>query len=234
MTEPSRAGGLLKNKFFLVGGVVAAGLVIYEYRKQKTASATVASASTAAATSTDPTIDPTTGIPYSDEDYSAALASGSAVGSPYGGAANTVNISPVVGTNPGWVQAATAALVALGFDPSSVASALGAYINSPGTGLTQDQLNIVQAAIGQEGSPPVAVAAPTLTTPAGQTSTATTSVTGSPKDLSQSAYQAGAGSGLWANYQANLGSAANQTAYEQGYNNWVYQNSSGSLGAPTP
>lgn len=233
MVDAAPKKSLFKNKFFLVGGGVAAILVAYEYKKQKTASASTAASATTV--STDPTIDPSTGIPYASEDYSAAT--GGAIGSPYGSAGGTVNISPVVGTNTSWSQTATQALVALGFDSTQVATALGTYLNNPGAGLSQDELNIVQAAIGQEGSPPTPVPAPTLTNPSGQsggTTGGTPSVTGSPRDTSQSAYQAGAGSGLWATYQANPGSVQDQHNYENGYNNWVYQNTGGALGAVQP
>jgi hypothetical protein len=43
---------------------------------------------------------------------------------------------------------------------------------------------------------------------------------GPPTDLSQAAYQAGPGAALWAAYQANIGSADAQAAYENGYNAW--------------
>lgn len=164
-----------KNPVFLIGGVVALGIVYYEYSKaKKTASANAAAttAATVAGTSTDPSIDPTTGLSYASEDYSPAT--GGAYGIPATGG-STVNINPATTSNSGWVQAATQALVALQYDPQAIASALGAYIS--GAGLTADQLQIVQAALGQEGNPPVAVPAPTLATSSGQSGTSTTSVT---------------------------------------------------------
>lgn len=158
MTEPNTIQKLSRNKFFWVGGIVAGGVVFYEYRKQKTAAANTAVNLAASGSSA-----PTTFDPNAPGDFSAAT--GGAVGSPYG-AVNTVNLDTSPTDNKDWVQKATTALIALQYDPATAAAALGKYVL--GQGLSANELQIVQAAIGQLGNPPSTVPAPTLAQPAGQ------------------------------------------------------------------
>lgn len=156
MTEPNAVQKLAHNKIFWIGGIVAGGVILYEYRKQKTAAANAVVPTAADATVT--ALDPN-----ASNDYSAAT--GGAIGSPYGGV-NTVNLNTSPTSNADWVQKATTALIGLSYDPATVAAALGKYIL--GAGLSSNELQIVQAALGQLGNPPQAVPAPTLAQPSGQ------------------------------------------------------------------
>ena len=154
-----------KTTMLLVaGGGVALIALIYVYRKQS-----ASNASTAA--TTDPSIDPATGVPYSQEGgYS----------SPYGttpslygytdpstgafitgtGAGSTVTQPS---TNASWAQEVEAYMQNLGYDPTAVAAALGKYL--VGGTLTADQQAIVQGALGFFGNPPQG--APPISTGAG-------------------------------------------------------------------
>lgn len=173
MTEPKPSGGvkkLTKNPLFLVGGAVALGIVFYEYRKQKNAAA-VSAASAAAAGSSTTATDYSGTDPNSvyDSGYSAAV-DGGAIGSPYGAlSSGSVNIATTPSSNAAWAQQAETTLIALQYDPATTAAAIGKYLL--GNGLTPDQLQIVQAAIGQIGYPPQGVPAPTLATAPGQSAT---------------------------------------------------------------
>lgn len=184
MTEsaPSPGGRFKPNKWWLIGGGVAVALVYYEYKKARSV------APTATDTGVDNSgIDPATGVSYAEEDAAGYTGASSAVtGSPYGslgglsynaatGQWQLAN-SPTTGTtggsstNSSWAQAATNYLVGEGFDTQATINAIGAYLN--GAQLTQAQLNIVQAALGYQGTPPVGVPTPTLATNTGQTSQA--------------------------------------------------------------
>lgn len=153
------------------GSVVAVAYVVY---KRKSSASSTATATTTD-TSTDSTIDPSTGIPYSEEDYgyssgySAAGADGTAVGSPYGYYSPTGQVTSTPSTNAAWAQAAESTLTTLGYDPIAVSAALGKYLL--GAELSQDQYGIVQAALGQEGYPPVPVPSPVVAPPTGQANT---------------------------------------------------------------
>lgn len=91
--------------------------------------------------------------------YGYGLSGGFGYGFGYGGISPGVGVSvPPVATAPAsnslWASAAESALSADGFNPATVAAALGKYLT--GGTLTSDQTTIVQAAIGVEGYPPVA------------------------------------------------------------------------------
>lgn len=134
--------------------------------------------------------------------------------------------SNVTGSLAGWAAQAVNWLIGQGSNPTDASNAISAYIN--GQTLTPAQETSVNSALTEFGAPPSGVL------PINVSNTSTTTPPTPAPDLSQSAYQAGSGSGLWAAYQQNIGNAAAQTAYENGYNNWVYQQTNGALGGPTP
>lgn len=192
-------GAMKNKKWLVAGGVVAVVGVVYEYRKaSKNATASAAVPVTTDDTSDvqDPNaIDPATGIPYGEEEsqdgYSAAYDDGGIVGSPYSGLSNltwdpttgqyvanpaTGSTTPAASslygtatTNSQWAQEATTYLVNLGDDPLTVAAALGKYLTGNGVGVTQNELSIIQSAIGAIGVPPTPVPAPVLASNTGQT-----------------------------------------------------------------
>jgi hypothetical protein len=164
------------KKIYLIGGAVGVGVVGWIYLHNKSSAANSAGAS-----SDSSSIDPATGYPYGSAQDTAALAAQStdssdvdpATGFPYGSAGdeaalsgsqdtgagassgyNPVSTTPVAAqTNAAWAQAATATLVAVGYSAETVAGALGAYLG--GIGLTPAQVTIVQAALAEDGPPPV-------------------------------------------------------------------------------
>lgn len=214
---------LKKNKFMLVGGALVVIGVTYEYRK-RAAAATAATATTASGATDnstalgDESIDPSTGIPYSEEalgaadPYSAAYDS-AAQGSPYSSysgltwdpatgqwvsntsgttSTGTGSQSGLYGTptsNAQWGQEATLYLTNLGDDPITVAAALGKFLSGQGGSLTSAQLSIVQSAIGALGYPPTAVPAPAVAPPTGQTNPGA-GITSSSKSLSEAQVRA--------------------------------------------
>lgn len=151
-----------KVALFAIGGLGGLGLV-YWYKRKNAAAATADTTGT----TTDPSIDPATGIPYAEE-YSGGYGSSlggiydPATGQTYTGAGGPPIVTQVT-SNAQWAQAAEAYLISLGYDPVTTSAALGAYL--AGIGLTQDQLAIVQAAIGFEGQPPNPPAPPHVTGP---------------------------------------------------------------------
>lgn len=164
---------ITKKPMFLVGGVVVVGAVYLFQKRQKAATANVVPTTTTDLTGQ---IDPSTGLPFSQEGGFAG-----AFGSPYGGTSGfgTTGFgsnfpgsffsgpqNPIVNaptTNGLWAQEVEATLTQFGYDPATVAAALGAYLL--GNALTSAQLGIVQAAIGMQGPPPVAVPAPHMAPP---------------------------------------------------------------------
>lgn len=125
-----------------------------------------------------------------------------------------------------WAANAVNWLIGQGASPADASNALSAYIN--GSTLTQDQTSIVNQALSQFGAPPSGILPV-------NTGAAVVTPPPVPVDTSQTAYQLGPGAGLWGAYIANIGSAENQTAYENGYNGWVYQQTNGAFGgAPQP
>lgn len=168
ITAPERGGGggsssviptKANRKVWLIGGGLAAVVVWWAYKKNVSNAAAVAATDT---TGTDTTaIDPNTGLPI---DSGSSPAFGNTTGLTSSFATQSV-LGPT--TNADWTQRAEILLEGYGFDPQAVTRALGAYLaNSP---LTNDQLQIVQAAIGSEGNPPIGVPAPHIAPPAGQT-----------------------------------------------------------------
>lgn len=158
-----------KQKWLLVAGIGGGGLLAYMYyRKQKS------SASSTTGTTAQSGIDPNTGVPYADEQIDPTTGVPYADEYGYGGAGVTPStlggynpltgqysgMTPIIATNAEWTQAALSALTNAGYDPATAAAALGLY--QAGLPLTQDQYDMVQAALGLEGQPPSGVAPPQL------------------------------------------------------------------------
>lgn len=167
LPPPPTRGKPPNRRVLIIGGVAAAGIVYWAYKKNK--------ASAVTATSTDPNIDPTTGLPYSSGSYG----SGGAVGtspSLYGYtdqfgsliSSGTGSVVTAPSTNAAWAQQAASYLVANGYSGAEVLGALGKYL--AGLNLTDTEMATIQAAIAVEGNPPVAVPPPHVAPPTGQTS----------------------------------------------------------------
>lgn len=170
MSEPTFGNApkkrLSKNKkiaLFAVGGLLGVGVILWYRNRQANASASNA-ATTNSTGGIDPNaIDPNTGIPYSEEGYGAAGTPGD-YGSynPLTGGYNPGPGSPTIynPTNASWATEAETYLVSLGYDPATVATALGLYL--AGRPLSQNEYDIVTAAIGFEGNPPNGAPPPIL------------------------------------------------------------------------
>jgi len=149
MPETVKIGNVKVPKNVLyIGGVAGAAVVAYAYLFRRD---TVSADSTA---SEEPLIDPYTGLPYVDEfgmGYSGLgiydPASGYTIGGGYGNQIVTGNT-----TNATWSQAAISYLVLQGYEGSVVASALGKVLT--GIPVTNDELNIFNAARATQGEPP--------------------------------------------------------------------------------
>ena len=165
MSEPTFGAApqkrLSKNKkiaLFAVGGI--GGLAaIWWWRNRQANSASSATANNTG--TTDPNaIDPNTGIPYSQEGYGGVGSTpgmyGGYVPNPsYGGSGSVWQP-----TNATWATEAEQYLTSLGYNPVTVATALGLYLS--GKPLSQNEYDIVTAAIGFEGNPPNGAPAPIL------------------------------------------------------------------------
>jgi len=162
-------------KWWVIGGAGSAIIVWYVYKKQQ-ASAAATAVDTTATDTTDPNLSG-----YGD--YSGAYGGNYQTPSNYGyydqttgqfiGLGGTTTVAGPT-TNSTWVQAAAAYLINQGYDPITVITALGKYVSSQGlAALTQNEYNIVTAAIGIEGQPPEPIAAPHLEANTGQTPSTT-------------------------------------------------------------
>jgi hypothetical protein len=154
--------GLSKNQAIIVA-IGGAGVVFLVYRHYSAASAAAAASNTAASTADDTgDIDPETGYPYGSAQDTAALAAlnesgtgalddtGAATDSePYYSTAPTTQ-SPT--TNAAWSQYVQQQLATIGYDPETVAGAIGAYLAQ--IPLTATQAAIVQVALAECGPPP--------------------------------------------------------------------------------
>lgn len=161
------------NKWMIVGGAAGVAVVLYLYKTHSAAGSASQSAIdpvTGLPTSQDNTVDPVTGLTYLAEaqqygSVSAAEAQATglgnvAQGTGIGGTAGypTSNVGSSNGTsqsfatNAAWAQAAVAGLAGLGYDPPTVAAAIGVYLNQKP--LNSSQLPIVQAAVAEFGPPP--------------------------------------------------------------------------------
>lgn len=141
----------------VVGGGLA-GYEIYKYQKNKQAAAQAATASAAAASGYGYGIQSPYGYgTNAGITYGYGASGGFPAGyygygtpSPPGGTPPPVAAT----TNAQWDQAAITQLTQDGYDPATVSGALGAYLNGQQVGSAQ--VNIIDAAIGVEGYPPVA------------------------------------------------------------------------------
>lgn len=139
----------------MIGAAVGLGILGYAYYSRRSASPTDTSGDTTGYV--DPSIDPNTGMPYSDEfggsgvNYSGLgiydPTTGQYLGNGYGSSVITG-----VTTNAAWTQASVAYLVSIGYEGTVVNSAIGKVLS--GQAVTQDELNIFNAAMAAEGSPP--------------------------------------------------------------------------------
>lgn len=152
------------KNWMIIGAVGAAGIVIWYMMRAKSGASTTAS--------TDPNIDPATGLPFSQE-YGGYGAGGGGVPQQFGyydpqtgsyiTGTGSVTTPP---TNASWAQQVEAYLQTVGYDPTTVAAALGKYLT--GQTLSSDQQGIVAAAVGFYGNPPMGAPPITSTTPGGQ------------------------------------------------------------------
>lgn len=155
------------KNWMIIGGVGAAGIVIWYMMRAK---------SGASAAGADPNIDPNTGIPYAQESssgYGGYGIGGGGVPQQFGyydpqtgqyiTGTGSVTTPP---TNASWAQQVEAYLQTVGYDPTTVAAALGKYLT--GQVLSSDQQGIVAAAVGFYGNPPQGAPPVTTTTPGGQ------------------------------------------------------------------
>lgn len=155
------------RNWMLIGGVGAAGIVVWYIMRAR---------SQASTTSQDPSIDPTTGIPYAQESssgYGGYGVGGAGVPQQFGyydpqtgqyiTGTGSVTTPP---TNASWAQQVEAYLQTVGYDPTTVAAALGKYLT--GQTLTSDQQGIVAAGVGFYGNPPMGAPPIVPTTPSGQ------------------------------------------------------------------
>ena len=150
-----------KSTIWILVGGGAVGLlgILYFYKKNSSSSSTASQDALA-----QQGIDPSTGIPYAEE-YGSGLAGASGLtpslygytgpegSTVYPGVSGQIVTAP--STNAGWAQEVEAYLQNLGYDPTTVAAALGKYLT--GGRVTQDQQSIIQAALGFFGNPPTAV-----------------------------------------------------------------------------
>jgi len=179
MADTITIAGKHVNKWVVYGGAGAlvVGGVLFLRRKKSSSSATDPNAIdpvTGLPYSQDNAIDPLTGQTYLAEaqQYGSVAAAESAVssagslaaggssgvcaGSPTSSLHSSGTSSPGSGsfaTNAQWAQQAEADLVAIGYNSTDVASAIGRYL--AGLSLTTAQANLVQVAIAEDGPPPV-------------------------------------------------------------------------------
>lgn len=151
MADVVKIGNVKVPKPALYMGVAgAAAIVLYAYYQRRSAGG---GGNTPTEAGADPNIDPSTGLPYTDE-FGGGIsglgiydpATGGTIGTGYG------QVIQQVSTNAGWAQAATAYLTTSGYEGTAVTSALGKALT--GQALTQDELNIFNAARAVEGEPP--------------------------------------------------------------------------------
>jgi hypothetical protein len=175
MPDAPKGGGFLNKKYagisgkwWLIGGLAGGGAAYYVWRKETAATtSTDANDNTALDESTDSDaqgIDPTTGVPYADEEnYDTGY--DEAYGGAFGGNGNA-DEEPIyiqepepasTGTttkanNRHWLNESIKALEGAGYTKAFATAALSAYL--VGAPLTKRQLSAVEAAIKLEGTPP--------------------------------------------------------------------------------
>lgn len=163
MSDITMPGGHKLNKKVLFVGLGGAALIGgYVILKRRNSAAAVPASTDTSGDTTDDGSDPSLGYdngldPYGD---STGVADGyydPTTGQYIGTGVGSVLPPTVtqVSTNAAWAQECEALLTQEGFDPVTVAAALGKYLT--GGSLTSAQEGIVQAAIGLEGPPPMPV-----------------------------------------------------------------------------
>lgn len=168
-----------KNAVYF-SSAAAVGILGYAYWKRRGTATTGSTGTDTGTTATDPSIDPTTGLPYAEE-YGYGAPTGGATGygiydpatggtiTSYGQTVTTVS------TNAQWAQASQLYLTSVGYDGTAVGAALGKALT--GQPMTDSELAIYNAAVAFEGYPPnphTIVHVP----PSGQTGGGGTTVTG--------------------------------------------------------
>jgi hypothetical protein len=171
LNSTQKMGSKKKITFFAIGGGIGlAGVLWWRHNKSTSAASTATTADTAN-TGIDPTtgipyadegIDPTTGVPYADEYGGTPGEEGTynPLTGQYTPGYGTTTQSSVPASNSNWATAAEATLVGDNYDAAASAAALGLYL--AGQPLTQDQYDMVQAALGLEGPTPTSVPTPIL------------------------------------------------------------------------
>ena len=146
----------LSKNAVMLGAATGVGIIAYAYYMRGRGGGDIPAGD---GSSFDPNIDPATGIPYSDEygggggtgGYSGLgiydPVTGQYLGNGYGSSVVTG-----VSTNAAWTQACVAYLVSVGYEGMAVNSALGKVLS--GQAVTQDELNIFNAATAAQGHPP--------------------------------------------------------------------------------
>lgn len=132
--------GQTKKTWVIVGITAAGGFVAYRWWQSRSGASTAAAATTAVV---DPNNPGTGNVAATAQNAPASTDSTLSVG---------VSAPPFT-DNASWTQAAVNYLSGIGYDPSTVAQALGLFLGRQP--LTSDQQNIVRAAEGIEGLPPV-------------------------------------------------------------------------------
>jgi hypothetical protein len=142
-----------------LGGLGAIGVWLW-YRKTHGTAPSTSTDTTGSGygAGTDPNaIDPNTGVPYSQEygygqSYGGGGWGGGGGGWPVSTGGGSTTTTQTVTTNAQWAQASEEYLSHLGYNKLAVALALGKYLS--GQPLDNNQVGIVEAAIGFEGQPP--------------------------------------------------------------------------------
>jgi len=159
--------GEVKNEYVYIGVAVSLGGIWYYRRKSAQAAATQAAAVAATQTAGDG-IDPSTGLPYSQEGaansgdagfYGATDFGGidPATGVPYiyeSGSSKSAGSSNPIATNQQWAQEAEGELInTFGYSQSLATSAVSKYIGQH-VGLNSDEYEAMSVVIGELGPPP--------------------------------------------------------------------------------
>lgn len=157
MKDLKIGGKSIPKPALYASGAVAVGILGYAYWIRRNSSA-----DTTDPNAIDPSIDPSTGLPYADE-------FGGGMGGFTGSGNNvdpTTGVTTQTNTNAAWSQAAQAYLTGIGYDPAIVGTALGKAFS--GSYMTADEVAIWNAATAFEGYPPQGYAGINTTPPSGQ------------------------------------------------------------------
>jgi hypothetical protein len=152
------------KNWLIIGGVGAAGIVVWYIMRNRSQ----------AASTTDPTTDPNAADAYGGygvSGYGSNIPSQFGYYDPTTGAYITGSGIPgstvtAPGTNAEWAQQVEAYLQGLGYDPTAVAAAIGKYLT--GQHLSQNQGAIVSAAQAFFGKPPGGAPTPVINSGSGQ------------------------------------------------------------------